>query len=275
MLAPTLLVVLVLFSGGLLVGLGQSLGYMPVIGMEDFTLRYYREVLTSGPFLLSLWLTFRIAFVSTLLSTILAVLCALVLRSAFRGSRFATFLFQTPIPIPHLVAAFGVVTLLSQSGILARLLAAVGLISEPSQFPVLIFDRAGIGIHAVYLWKEIPFIGLVVLAILKSVGPEIEELAQTLGANRWQRFRFVLLPLILPGVLSTSIIVFAFAFASYEIPLLLGVRYPTTLPVLAFQLHQDADLRRWPEAMTIGILIALISFLLLYAYRRLARYTLR
>jgi putative spermidine/putrescine transport system permease protein len=85
----------------------------------------------------------------------------------------------------------------------------------------------------------------------------------------------VLLPLILPGVLSTSIIVFAFAFASYEIPLLLGVRYPTTLPVLAFQLHQDADLRRWPEAMTIGILIALISFLLLYAYRRLARYTLR
>ena len=86
----------------------------------------------------------------------------------------------------------------------------------------MVFDRAGTAIQLTFLWKEVPFIGIVVLAVLQGIGPQYEEIAQTLGANRWQRFRYVLLPLIMPGVLSTSIIVFAFVFANYEIPLLLG-----------------------------------------------------
>jgi len=275
MLTPALFVVIVLFSGGLVVGGAQSLGYMPVIGLNEVTLRYYWEVLSDPNFLLSLWVTFRIAALNTLLATIFAVLTALVLRETFRGSQISTFIYQIPIPIPHLVVAFGVVALVSQSGLLARILASLGLLTEPGQFPVLVFDRASIGIQLVYLWKEIPFIGLVVLAVLKGIGPEYEEIAQTLGANRWQRFRFVLLPLIMPGILSTSIIVFAYVFASYEVPLLLGVRYPTTLPVLAFQLYQDTNLSLRPEAMAISIVLTIISILLLYSYRRLARYALK
>lgn len=275
MLLPALLVLVVLFSSGLVVGLGQSLGYMPVIGLNAFTFQHYVDVLTNNNFLQSLWVTFYIAFISTMLSTVIAVLCALLLREAFRGSQFATFIFQVPIPIPHLVVAFGIVALVAQSGVMARMLASIGLLSEPSQFPVMVFDRAGIAIQMVYLWKEVPFIGLVVLAVLKSVGPEYEELAQTLGANRWQRFRYVLLPLIMPAILSTSIIVFAFVFASYEIPLLLGVRFPTTLPVWAFQLYQDPDLSLRPEAMAVSIILTVISITLLVIYRRLARYVMK
>lgn len=275
MLLPALLVLFVLFSGGMIVGIGQSLGYMPVIGRQEFTLQHYWDVLTDRNFLQSLWLTFRIAFVSTFLSTVIAILLSLVLREVFRGSQFATFIFQIPIPIPHLVAAFGIVSLVTQSGILARLLAAAGLLQEPSQFPVMVFDRAGIAITLTYLWKEVPFTALVVLAILKSVGTEYEELAQTLGANAWQRFWYVLLPLILPGILSTSIIVFAFGFASYEIPLLLGVRFPTTLPVWAFQNYQDPDLNLRPEAMAVSVILTVISIILLVSYRRLARYAVK
>lgn len=275
MLAPALSLLFLLFSSGMAVGIGQSLGYMPVIGLNDFTFRYYAEVLTDNNFLQSLWVTFQIAFLSTLLSTVLAVGVAFVLRDRFAGSQLSTFLFQVPIPIPHLVVANGIVTLVTQSGLIARLIAAVGLLTEPSQFPVLVFDRAGIGIILTYLWKEAPFIGLVVLAILKSVGPEYEELARTLGANRWQRFWFVLLPLILPGVLSSSIIVFAFVFASYEIPQLLGVRFPTTLPVWAFDKYQDPDLNLRPEAMAVSIILTVVSIILLVAYRRLARYAVR
>ncbi len=274
MLLPALLLLTLLFAGGLVVGLGQSLGYMPVIGLTDFTFEHYRAVLTDRNFLLSLWLTFRIAFVSTLLSTILAVAAALLLRERFAGSHLVTFFFQMPLPIPHLVAATGIVTLVTQSGLLARGLASVGLLDAPADFPVLVFDRAGIAIILTFVWKETPFIGLVVLAILRSVGQEYEELARTLGANRWQRFWYVLLPLIMPGILSTSIIVFAFIFASYEIPLLLGVRFPTTLPVWAFRNYQDPDLALRPQAMAVSIILAVIAILLLAAYRRLARYGL-
>ncbi|MEM8863681.1 MAG: ABC transporter permease subunit, partial [Chloroflexota bacterium] len=105
------------------------------------------------------------------------------------------------------------------------------------------------------------------------VGPQYEEIAQTLGANKWQRFWHVLFPLILPGILSTSIIVFAFTFANYEIPLLLGVRFPTTLPVWAFQSYQDPDLANRPEAMAVGIILTLIAIVLLVAYKRLIAYS--
>ena len=272
MLLPAFLVLFLLFGGGLIVGLGQSLGYFPIIGMTDLTTQHYVDVFTDRNFLQSLWLTFRIAFWSTFLSCVLAVLFALVLRERFKGSRIATFLFQVPLPIPHLVAANGIVLLVTQSGLLARIGVALGLIDVPADFPILVFDRAGIAIILTFLWKEVPFIGLVVLAILQSVGPQLEEIAQTLGANRWQRFWFVLLPLIMPGILSTSIIVFAFVFASYEIPLLLGVRFPTTLPVWAFQSYQDPDLAMRPQAMAVSMILAIIAVALLVAYRRLARY---
>lgn len=272
MLAPALLILTVLFFGGLLVGLGQSLGYFPIIGLNELTLAYYADVLRDDNFLQSLWLTFRIAFVSTFLSAVLAVGAALVLRHGFKGSQLATFVFQIPLPVPHLVAATGIVILITQSGLLARFGVAFGWIEAPRDFPVLVFDRAGIGIILSYLWKEIPFIGLVVLAVLQSVGPQYEEIAQTLGASRWQRFWYVLMPLILPGVLSTSIIVFAFTFANYEIPLLLGVRHPTTLPVWAFQAYQDPDLAQRPQAMAVSIILAVIAVVLLVAYRRLAQY---
>ena len=70
------------------------------------------------------------------------------------------------------------------------------------------------------------------LAILQSVGEDYEQAAQSLGANRWQQFRYVTLPLIMPGVLSASVIVFAFTFGAYEIPAILGQTFPKALPVL-------------------------------------------
>ena len=73
MLLPAFAVLTLLFAGGMVVGLGQSLGYMPVIGLTNFTLQYYFEVLVDPNFLQSLWVTFRIALVSTVLSMALAV----------------------------------------------------------------------------------------------------------------------------------------------------------------------------------------------------------
>lgn len=275
MLSAPLLVMTVLFGGGLLLGFVQSLGFFPAAGLEDWTLDNYISVLTDQAFLGSLWLTFRIAFVSTVLATAAAVCVALVLRRIFRGSRLTTLFYQFPLSVPHLVAASGVFLLVSQSGILSRMGAGIGLIDRPADFPVLVFDRPGVAIILTFVWKEAPFIGVVVLAVLRSIGPQYEEIAQTLGASPWQRFLHVLMPMILPGVLSASVIVFAFIFASYEIPLLLGVRSPTTLPVMALRQYQDPDLAMRPEAMAISIVLAVIAFALVFAYRRLARYAMR
>lgn len=271
MLAPALGVVVLLFGGGLALALLQSVGYLPAIGRTTFSLDAYRQIFSDREFYQSLLLSLWIALASTAVSTVLAIACALALRRAFRGRRLATFIFQLNIPIPHLVGAIGILFLFSQSGFLARLGHRVGLIQTPNDFPALVFDPFAIGIILEYVWKGTCFIGIILLAVLQSTGDGYENVARTLGASRWQRFRSVTLPLLLPGILSSSILVFAFTFGAFEVPLLLGQRYPSALPVLAYRRYTDVDLNARPEAMAISVVIAVVVTLLIFAYMRLTR----
>lgn len=275
MLAPALGVIILLFLGGLVLGGMQSLGYMPIIGRNEISLQAYRNIFSDPDFLRSLVLTAWIGFASTGISTVLAVICALVLRQSFKGKRWITFIFQLNIPIPHIVGAVGILFLFSQSGFLARLAYLANLIEAPADFPALVYDRYAIGIILEYIWKTTCFTGIIILAVLQSVGEDYENVARSLGANRWQRFRYVTLPLIMPGILSSSVLVFAFTFGAFEIPFLLGQRYPSALPVLAYRSYVDVDLNARPEAMAMSVIIAVLITLLIFAYMRVVRAYLR
>ncbi|HLQ17842.1 MAG TPA: ABC transporter permease subunit, partial [Tabrizicola sp.] len=161
--------------------------------------------------------------------------------------------------------------LVSQSGSFARLAYAAGLISGPQDFPALTHDTYGIGIILLYAWKELPFITLILLANLQSLGEDHEAVARTLGASRWQAFRHVLLPMLMPGLVAASALVFAFAFGAYEVPLVLGAHAPKALPVLAWQAATDTDLAARPEAMAMAVVIAIVGLGLLAFYARATR----
>ncbi|MDE0368643.1 MAG: ABC transporter permease subunit [bacterium] len=271
LLAPAILVILLLFMGGLVTGFLRSLGYFPLIGLNDFNFDAYSIIFTDNGFIRSFILTFHIAFTSTLIASILAVASAMLLRPAFRGKRFVQFIFSLNLTIPHLVGAVGVLYLFSGSGLVSRLATGAGLIDSPAGFPAMVNDPWAIGIIIQYVWKEIPFIGVIVLAILLSVGEDYESVARSLGANRWQAFRNVTLPLIMPGVVSASVIVFAFTFGAFEIPWLLGSTFPKALPVLAFESYTDVDLAARPQAMAMAMVIAVMSSLMILAYMKVSR----
>ena len=275
LLAPALTVIVALFFGGLALGVLRSFNYMPVIGLTEPNFDAYIAVFTSREFYLSFALTFHIAFTSTLISVVLAVAAALLLRRTFFGRATVNFLFQLNLTVPHLVGAVGILYLFSQSGTFARLAAEWSLIQRPGEFPALVFDPYAIGIILQYVWKEIPFIGVIVLANMQALGEDYESVARSLGASRWQAFRHVLLPLIFPGALSASVIVFAFTFGAYEIPAILGANYPAALPVLAYRKYTDVDLAARPEAMAMAIVIALLSAVMIYLYVRYTRRTIR
>lgn len=273
MLAPTMAIIIVLFAGSLGYSFLQSLGYQPNIGNYTISLDAYVRVMFSEAYSQQFWqglaLTVWVAAASTLFSAMIAVGCALLLRRTFVGKQLSSFLFQLNLPVPHLVIAIGMVFLFSQSGLVARGAASLGIIQRPADFPVLVRDSSGIAIILTYIWKEVPFFGIIVLAILQSLGEDYEDLARSLGANRWQRFRYVLLPLIMPGLLSASIIVFAFAFGTYEVPKLLGVRFPEMLPVMALDFFLNPDLNSRSEGMALSIIIALIVLVLVLIYMTL------
>ena len=269
LLAPALVVIGVLFAGGLVVAFVQSLGYVPAIGMTDLTLNAYREILSDEDFFDSLVLTLYVSGVSTGVATVLAVVAALALRRS--SGRVSAVVFQLPITIPHLVAAVGIALVVGQTGLGARIAALLGLVGEPGDFPALLYDEYSVGIILTYVWKEVPFIALVVLASLRGVASELEDVARTLGAGAWQRFWYVVFPVISPSVVAASLLVFAFTFGAFEVPYLLGKSYPTILPVMAYNEYRDIDLSARPTAMAINVLIALITGAVAALYLRLAR----
>ncbi len=271
LLAPALLIVGGLFLAALGLTLIRSLRYMPALGLTEPDLAAYTAVLTSPGFAAALGLSLWIALASTVISAMLALGAALLLRQTFPGRRLIGFLFQMNLTVPHVVGAVGMLYLVSQSGFFARLAHAGGLITAPGQFPALTHDPFAIGIILLYVWKEVPFITLILLANLQSIGADHEATARSLGATRWQAFWHVTLPMLMPGLLAASALVFAFAFGAYEIPLLLGASSPKALPVLAWQSYTDVDLAARPEAMAMAIIIALIGMVFLLAYARLAR----
>lgn len=275
LLAPAMSLILVLFFGGVAVGVMRSFNWMPVIGLTEPNLDAYRAVLTDPDFLRSFGLTLYIAVASTLISAVIAIAAALLLRRSFVGRGAVNFLFQLNLTVPHIVGAIGILYLFSQSGFFARMAFHIGLIARPAEFPALVFDPFAIGIILQYVWKEVPFIGVILLAQMQALGTDYESVARSLGASRWQAFRHVLLPLILPGVLSASVIVFAFTFGAYEVPLLLGASHPQALPVLAYKTYTDVDLAARPQAMAMAVVIALLSALMIWAYLRATRARVR
>lgn len=270
LLAPALTLVLLLFGGGFAYSVLQSLGWQPLIGKTTLSFTAYQNLLFSPTYQEVFWsglgFSLWVSLASTVISAVLAVLIALLIHQAAQRSRFWSFLLQFNLPVPHLVAAIGILFLLGQSGLVSRATAALGITATPAEFPVLVRDTNGIGIILAYVWKEMPFIGVIVFGVLKSLNESVVQAAQNLGANAWQRFRYIILPLIAPSVVSSSLVVFAFTFGAYEIPALLGVRYPRVLPVTALFLFNDADLNSRAEAMALSVIITLVTSLVIGGY---------
>ena len=173
------------------------------------------------------------------------------------------------LAFPHLAWSVALLLFLSQSGLFARWAASLGMISTPAEFPVLVRERLGIGIILSYIGKEVPFLTLLILAVLRSQPVGYEVVAENLGASRWQRLRYVTIPQVLPALLAGALLVFGFVFSSYEVPALLGVAYPRPLPVLALRFFLDPDLQARSEGMAISLIITLIVIVVAMIHLRM------
>lgn len=267
LLLPATGAIVLLFFGGLFDGLLKSLGYFPAIGERQLNLDAYTNLLASDSFWDSLELTVRVAAISSLLAGLLGGLLAMALfllnqYSEAGNSRLWHRLFQLPLTIPHLVAGYVIVLLFTQSGVISKLLASVGMIDEMTDFPVLVNDPFGWGIILAYTWKEVPFVLLMVYPVLARIQKSWREVSRVYGAGNWNFIREIALPIMMPSWIIAVFIVFVFTFSAFEIPFLLGVTYPGMLPVYSFQLYTDGSLSDRPEALAVNIILALMTICL-------------
>lgn len=199
--------------------------------------------------------TLWISGLATVLATAGAVAVAVVFRESAPLDRALRAIATLPLAVPHVVAGALGVFILGQSGMLARLFAAAGVIETPAGMPALVYDHLGLGLALTMAWKEFAFLFVVAVALLTTQEAEVEETARTLGAGRSTTFTRVTWPVLWRGLLPAVIAVFVFVAGSYEAAALLAPSDPLVLPLLVSERASDPDLARRGDAYVISLLL--------------------
>lgn len=269
MIAPVVLLLTATLGAGMISAGMQSLGYFPAAGLDYITFKYYKEVLQSPEFFSSMGFSLYISLVSSIIAVIAAIILSFSLIESKKLRRFFLPVLRIPVIVPHIAATMMMISILSQTGMISRLLYHSGIIGSYESFPSFLYTRNAIGIILVYIWKEIPFVTLAVYAILSRINLSFRDAAANLGANRRQIFFHIYLPLIMPSAISSFILIFAFSFGAYEVPFLLGPSYPRAAAVEAFVRYTDPSLANRPYAMAINMIMITAAFIMTWIYMKL------
>jgi spermidine/putrescine transport system permease protein len=205
--------------------------------------------------------TLKIALTSALISTIIGTLAALALqRYKFRLKSFSEVSLYIPIVIPEIV--MGISLLVLFSAVFTWLNSTLGLVGDA---------RLGLGPVTVILAHiafSIPFVVLVVRARLHSFDKSVEEAAMDLGANEWETFRRVTLPLIMPGVLSGAMLAFTLSLDDFIITFFTNGPGSTTLPIYVYGLLRRIVTPEVNALSTVWIAVVFIVLLLTQLVQR-------
>jgi spermidine/putrescine transport system permease protein len=212
--APILVLVFFSFNSGRQVSIWQG-----------FSLRWYRDMLQNTALLSAVKNSMIVAAVSTVVSTVLGTATALAMeRFRFRGQRTYDGLLYLPIIVPEVTLA---------AMMLVFFIQAFDYISR------FFHVEPGLGLGTIILSHicfNISFVTVVVRARLAGLDPSLEEAAADLYATRWQAFRRVTLPLIMPGVLGGGLLALTMSLDDVVTTSFVSGPGSTTLPVFVFGL---------------------------------------
>ncbi|HET7090784.1 MAG TPA: ABC transporter permease [Anaerolineae bacterium] len=199
--------------------------------------------------------TLKIAFTSTVVSTVIGTMAALALqRYQYRAKTFSELSLYIPIIIPEIVMGISILVLFTQTLRIVNSALALG----PDQ-------RLGLGLGTVILAHiafSIPFVVLTVRARLHGFDASVEEAAMDLGANEWTTFRRVTLPLIMPGVLAGALLAFTLSLDDFIITFFTTGPGATTLPIYVYGLLRRVITPEVNSLSTVWIAVVLIALLI-------------
>lgn len=242
----------------LLYSLG-GIGYLS----PGWTFRFWQSALSSGGLQGSIMLSLAVAAAVAAIATTVSL--GVVLWKPELGQRPLWLgLLCVPLATPVAVAAFMVAVLLGRGGLMARVAYHWELLDGPEQFPILVNDSLAVGIVLAHLFSAGPLLLLYFSQLWTTVRAERYcQLAESLGATRWQARTRVALPLLLRRGRALILFVFLVTMGSFEIPLLLGQQSPQMFSVLSYRRTGVFDLSRKPEAFVLAtVYLVLVGTLL-------------
>lgn len=231
--------------------------------LETYTWKNYLEVFSDGYYHEIFLRTAGLALAVTALSILFGVPETIILarmKSPWRSLFLVVIL--GPLLISVVVRTLGWAILLGNNGLINNALAAFGIVDEPIK---LLFTMTGVAIALTHVL--IPFMVVSVWAALQKLDPQVENAGLSLGASPLTVFRRVILPQILPGILSGAIIVFALAASAFASPAIIGGRRLKVVATAAYD--EFLSTLNWPLGASIAILLLIANVVIILGCNRL------
>ena len=225
-----------------------------------FTLEHYAKFFTDPDFLIVLWRSLLIALKTTVICLLLGYPIAyFISRSSEKIQNLLVLVITIPMWINMLVRTYAWIGLLSEGGLIQRLLSLIGLGGGE-----LLYTEGAVLLGMVY--NFLPFMVLQINTSLCKMDHSLLEASSDLGANPRQTFVRVTLPMSLPGVINGITLVFLPAVSSFFIPTLLGGGQYFLIGNLIE--NQFITVGEWNFGSAISMIMAVIMMLLMMAVRR-------
>ncbi len=244
--------------------LGYTLMYLSVIVLiplsalffKTFTLTWpeFWAAVSSPRVVASYRLTFGASFLAATVNVFFGLLVAWVLvRYSFPGKRIVDALVDLPFALPTAVAGISLTALLAGNGWLGQYLEPLGI--------QLAFNPNGVVIALIFI--GLPFVVRTVQPVLEESEKELEEAAMCLGATRAQTFRKVILPSIMPALLTGFAMAFARAVGEYGSVIFIAGNMPMVSEITPLIIISKLEQYDYAGATAVAVVMLLASFVLL------------
>lgn len=212
---------------------------------------HFWQALVNPAALFSLRLSLMTSSVATACNVTFGLLAAYVMtKYNFRGESALTIIISLPTAIPTAVAGFALLLLWGRNGL-------VGQFLEQTDFQVM-FTTAAIILANIFVTFPLAF--GVIKPALENLDTSLEDAAETLGASRWQAFRYVILPSLRGAIITGALLTFARSIGEFGSTIMVSGNLPMrtqTAPLYIFAKFNDGQVE---SANAIAAVLAIISF---------------
>lgn len=261
----------------ILPGFGFSLGltllYLTLIVLIPLSAAFVRasgmgwtrfwSVVTAPRVLASYQVSFGLSFGAAAINVVFGLLVTWVLvRYRFPGKKLVDAIVDLPFALPTAVAGIALTQIYAPNGWLGKPLAALGIRSAYSQLGVLI----------AMTFIGIPFVVRTVQPVLEDLDVQFEEASRSLGANAWQTFWRVILPEMLPALLTGFALAFARALGEYGSVVFISGNMPFKTEIVPLLIITKLEQYDYQGATAIAVVMLVASFVLLLLVNVLQRW---
>lgn len=224
------------------------------------------EIARDPRILAALRLSFGTAFIAALFNVVMGgVLAWCLVRYQFWGKRWIDALVDLPFALPTAVAGIALTALYAPTGWVGQYL---------SQWHIdVAYTRLGIVLALVFI--GLPFVVRTVQPVLADIETELEEAAASLGASRWQTIRNIILPMLVPALLTGFALAFARGVGEYGSVIFIAGNQPYATEIAPLLIISRLEEYDYAGATTVAVIMLVISFIFLLMINALQQWSIR